>query len=65
MTTANLQNWIGYWDRASMGPSLHNVHTFEDMKVCRMFNPSMQGGVVWDVTDEQMWEALLKYREAA
>ena len=62
MTRNELINWICYWDRASNGPSLHKVHSLADMTACRMYNPCMQGGIMWDVTDAELWEALAAYR---
>lgn len=65
MATGNLISWIGYWDRASNGPAICKIHSLSDMKICRTYNPSMQGGLMWNVTDQQMWSALQEYRKAA
>lgn len=64
MARKELLGWVGYWDRGSNGPNLHNVHTFADLVACRTYNPCMQGGVVANVSDAEMWNALQQYRGA-
>lgn len=62
---ANIIDWIGYWDRASMGPRIDHIANRADLSACRMYNPCMNDGVMWDVSDDQMWDALVAYRENA
>jgi len=62
MTKAKIIEWLGYWNRASMGPNLNRVETFEDMVTCRKFNMVMNVGLFYDVTDEQLWEAFQEWR---
>lgn len=62
MTIKKLLSWIGYWDRASFGPTLSAVRSLSDMATCRQFNPCMSNGLMSDVTDAAMWEALRAYR---
>lgn len=61
MAQKSLVDWIGYWDRASDGPRIDLVRSFDDLAMCRKFNRVMQFGVMWDVTDEQLWEAVQAY----
>jgi hypothetical protein len=65
MAQASIVNWIGYWDRASLGPNIARVQTFSDLQTCRRFNPAMRNGVMVNVTDAAMWSALQDYRRAA
>ncbi len=62
MNRTDMIRWIGYWDKSSKGPNLARVENLADMKICRMFNPCMQGGLFADIIDEQLWAALQEYR---
>jgi hypothetical protein len=64
MTRNNLIDWMGYWDRASFGPCIDKIVTFDDLVTCRRFNPSMTRGVMFDVPDAAMRDALAEYRKA-
>lgn len=64
MAKQELISWIGYWDRGSDGPRIDRVRSFDDLVNCRRFNRCMNGGVMWNVTDAQMWDAVQAYHAA-
>lgn len=65
MARNDLISWVGYWDRASDGPRIDRVHNLTDLATCRKFNRVMQFGVMTDVTDAQMWDAVQGYHAQA
>lgn len=59
-TEADIHRWLEYWGRSVA--SLREIHSVEDMRECRLFVPQMSGGLFADISDEQMWDALVSLR---
>lgn len=62
MQTANIKEWLGYWQRARM-VRFDEIGSLEDMREARRFCPFMVLGRFWNVSDEALWAALHEIRE--
>lgn len=53
--------WLDYWNKAHM-VAVDEIKSLADMRVARSFCSCMGRGIFWDVTDEEMWAALDRFR---
>ncbi len=61
MTQANIKNWIAYWTAANL-VAFDQINSVADVTEARRFCAVMQGGVFANVTDAQIWGALVAFR---
>ena len=61
MTQSDIVRWLGYWDR-SKSVALDEIRAFDHVYQARKYCQVMRTGIFWDITDLEIWRALLKMR---
>ena len=64
MSMQEIQSWLEYWQNAKM-VSVSKINAFDQVAICRKYCECMSVGVFSDVTDLQIWRALVDMRNAA
>jgi len=61
MNKAEIQNWLTYWENAGM-VAVDNICAFDQVHQARKYCACMRQGVFTDVTDLEIWRALVALR---
>ena len=61
MSTKEIQRWLKYWQAANM-VAVDAIMAHDQVYQCRRFCKCMREGVFTDVTDLQIWNALVEMR---
>lgn len=63
LTQNEIKSWLSYW-AASKSVSVENIRAFDQVHLARKYCEVMRVGVFTDVTDLQIWNALVSMRQA-